>query len=97
MAGAASAASLNSYPNFCRVIPSDITQFDIISKIMSTAGWNCAIFLYSNNIYGNSAKKTLQANYQNIGIIHSLMFDTENDESFSDIVNSKYIFFFPFG
>jgi hypothetical protein len=69
-------------------MPSDIIQFDIIKNIMSTAGWNSATFLYSNSVYGNSAKSTLQRYYSDIGIIQYLMFDTENDQSFSDIVKS---------
>lgn len=91
VAGAASAVSLSTYPNFCRVIPSDQSQADIISQIMAASNWNSAIFLYSNNVYGTSALKIFQTTYSNIFLFGPYLFDNENDQSFDNIVDRKAI------
>ena len=84
VAGAATATTLSNYPNFCRVIPDDQTQVNIISQIMEKLNWNSAIFLYSNDIYGKNGLTVLKKSYPNIYLFPQ-MFDTENDDSFENI------------
>lgn len=59
VSGVSTSPALTNRTNFCRTVPDDNQQIDVITKIMKTFNWNSAILLYSNSNYGINACKAL--------------------------------------
>jgi uncharacterized protein YajQ (UPF0234 family) len=55
-----SAVSLNNKDNFCRTIPDDSAQAQVMISILQKMNWTCAIGLYASGEYGTNGDLVLR-------------------------------------
>jgi hypothetical protein len=55
-----SAVSLNNKDNFCRTIPDDSAQAQVMISILQKMNWTCAIGLYASGEYGTNGDLVLK-------------------------------------
>lgn len=91
------AVTLNDEPNFCRPIPDDKGQAQVMIEILKKMKWSCFTVLYSNSDYGNSGKDmiSLLAKQNNMAY-QSAMIDNNFEfiKKFIENVSSDIVIFF---
>lgn len=95
----ASSATLDTVKNFCRTIPNDNEQINVIKKLLIEMKWDCIYLVYSDSNYGTSAFNSFNSSApgyvnftgklmptNNIAAIENLVFEVEGNTNTGVIV-----------